>query len=857
MTRRKLQTETTRLASLTTLLLCLNSTTARLGTSQPLSRSLTSCYPEARKVRLESTTGQQIQMFEFQALSAGENMALNKTATQSSTLASNAASFAVDGNVTTFSHTNDVNAEWEVDLGGTISLESVFIKNRWCGNPSDTNGCLCRLSGATLSLLNEQGEVVSAQVIGNTCGAHDLSLDVSSCTPTTTTTSSSTSTQLITTTTVSPLTTTSATAVNDATTISPGFCYPYARKIKLESTTGAQIQMFEFEVMSPDDVNVALSKNASQSSTLGTRSASFAVDGDPMTYSHTNDISALWEVDLGMTSPLKSVYIANRWCSDPSDPNGCLCRLSGATLSLMNEQDELVSSTMIGNTCGVNDLNIDVSSCPQTSATTTEVPSSTSATTVNDATTVMSNSCYPDASKLKIESTTGKQIHMFELRVLSSGANIALNKDASQSSTLGNNTAFLAIDGDETTFSHTGNNDVNAVWEVDFGGTVPIHFVEVKNRWCKDPSDPNGCLCRLSGATLTLMNEQDGVVLTKTFGDTCGVTDLSFDMMSLCTPTDTDPTPSITISNAVITEDNSFAITFNNPLDETQIYAAVVSNSACTRDNSSFMVDAATENVSSGLSSVTLSKSIREMITAEDKNSGSVKLIFCLRADVLSPSFPSSLLASKVSAEITVTFLDSSSDFRIELQTTDFSDTVVDYTSQRNLDFSVALGSCLSQRNDGPYRIGSTLKFCVKSIDSDVVISGLNNVSFSDMNGNAILDIIDSNGVPSFVTSIAGLNSKLVDVATMMATTIYDQGYSGTTINVQGTVSVTYINAILPSSRRQLKRTEESPFAVQIVVGESTTEQTDSPNPNSATFLHRAMFSMTPALAAWLVLIFC
>jgi hypothetical protein len=125
------------------------------------------------------------------------------------------------------------------------------------------------------------------------------------------------------------------------------------------------------------------------------------------------------------------------------------------------------------------------------------------------------------------------------------------------------------------------------------------------------------------------------------------------------------------------------------------------------------------------------------------------------------------------------------------------------------------------------------------------------------MNGNAIIDIIDSNGVPSFVTLIAGLNSKLVDVATMMATTIYDQGYSGTTINVQGTVSVTYINAILPSSRRQLKRTEESPFAVQIVVGESTTEQTDSPNPNPATFLHHAMFSMTPALASWLVLMFC
>ncbi|KAL7517189.1 hypothetical protein ACHAWX_002135 [Stephanocyclus meneghinianus] len=266
------------------------------------------------------------------------------------------------------------------------------------------------------------------------------------------------------------------------------------------------------------------------------------------------------------------------------------------------------------------------------------------------------------------------------------------------------------------------------------------------------------------------------------------------------------------------------------------------------------MIDAKTENVSSGLSSVTVSKSISELITAQDKNSGSVKLDFCLRADVLSPSFSSSLLASKVSAEITVTFLDSSSDFRIELQTAEFSDTAVEYSSERNPDFAVVLGRCLSPRNDGPYGIGSTLKFCVKSTDSDVIISGLNNVSFTDLNGNAILEIIDSNGDPSFVTSIAGLDSKSVDVATMMATTIYDQGYGGTTINVRGTVLVTYVNVILPSNRRQLKRTEESPFAVQIVVGD---EQTDFDQPNSASSIRHVLFTVTSVFVAGLVFIFC
>ena len=41
---------------------------------------------------------------------------------------------------------------------------------------------------------------------------------------------------------------------------------------------------------------------------------------------------------------------------------------------------------------------------------------------------------------------------MFELQVLSEGVSVALNKTASQSSTLGNKTASLAVDGSETTF---------------------------------------------------------------------------------------------------------------------------------------------------------------------------------------------------------------------------------------------------------------------------------------------------------------------------------------------------------------------------------------------------------------------
>lgn len=109
-------------------------------------------------------------MFEVQALSSGTNVALQKTATQSSDwnsifLASN----AIDGDANTFSHTKDSNAYWEVDFGGSYSIENVVILNRWCKNSLDSPGCLCRLSRASLVLLDESNSVVANRTLGNTC----------------------------------------------------------------------------------------------------------------------------------------------------------------------------------------------------------------------------------------------------------------------------------------------------------------------------------------------------------------------------------------------------------------------------------------------------------------------------------------------------------------------------------------------------------------------------------------------------------------------------------------------------------------------------------------------------------------
>lgn len=139
-----------------------------------------------RRVKLhQSLTGKPIQVFELQVISSGgSNVAIGKTATQSSTLNASSksrksakislrnfnAANAVDGNLTTFSHTDDANAWLEIDLGKKHAINSVGIQNRWCGDPSDQDGCLCRLSNATLYLIDGMGTKVLSMPIGNTCG---------------------------------------------------------------------------------------------------------------------------------------------------------------------------------------------------------------------------------------------------------------------------------------------------------------------------------------------------------------------------------------------------------------------------------------------------------------------------------------------------------------------------------------------------------------------------------------------------------------------------------------------------------------------------------------------------------------
>ena len=124
---------------------------------------------------MNSTTGQPIQIFELQVFSSGINIALTGKATQSSSWSSGTvASKAIDGSSTTFSHTNDPDAFLAVDFGGMHSIESVVIVNRFCKDSTDSPGCLCRLSNATMSLMDNNGDIITTRTIGNTCGVTSL-----------------------------------------------------------------------------------------------------------------------------------------------------------------------------------------------------------------------------------------------------------------------------------------------------------------------------------------------------------------------------------------------------------------------------------------------------------------------------------------------------------------------------------------------------------------------------------------------------------------------------------------------------------------------------------------------------------
>jgi len=144
-----------------------------LSTLQKLVNTTNTCHPTVKKFKLESTSGEQISMFEFQAYSNGLNVAIHGTASQSSSFISSEvldASKAIDGDFLSYSQTNDASATWEVDLDQSREIGSVMIVNKDCGNSTanDELDCACRMN-SNLLLLDESEEVLTTLFFSDSC----------------------------------------------------------------------------------------------------------------------------------------------------------------------------------------------------------------------------------------------------------------------------------------------------------------------------------------------------------------------------------------------------------------------------------------------------------------------------------------------------------------------------------------------------------------------------------------------------------------------------------------------------------------------------------------------------------------
>lgn len=178
--------------------------------------------------------------------------------------------------------------------------------------------------------------------------------------------------------------------------------------------------------------------------------------------------------------------------------------------------------------------------------------------------------CSAIVARLKIQATTGEHLQMFEVQVYSHKVNVALGGIASQSTTYKGNERFAAskaIDGDNSTFSHTG--DTNAYWQVDLGQSRRVHKVIIVNRYCS--SDPL-CLCRLSYANLILLDDAGGIITTRALGNTCGklLVDESFKLSCPSgTPSENPSLSPVTSSPTDLPSSVSEVLVFSSLISET------------------------------------------------------------------------------------------------------------------------------------------------------------------------------------------------------------------------------------------------------------------------------------------------
>jgi hypothetical protein len=111
------------------------------------SDDLSTCYPNAKKLKLQSATGEKIGAVAIEAYSYGIDVASGKSITMSQ---------------------NDENPWLEIDFEALFSIEKIQMRSPWC--QSSTDSCLCHLSGSTLSLF-DGSTAVWTKVLDYVCDA--------------------------------------------------------------------------------------------------------------------------------------------------------------------------------------------------------------------------------------------------------------------------------------------------------------------------------------------------------------------------------------------------------------------------------------------------------------------------------------------------------------------------------------------------------------------------------------------------------------------------------------------------------------------------------------------------------------
>ncbi|XP_070534538.1 uncharacterized protein [Ptychodera flava] len=261
-------------------------------------------------------------------------------------------------------------------------------------------------------------------------------------------------------------------------------CIDYRKVYKKDDSQGEEEE--------PGEKNLAILKEATQSSLFGTGVASNAVDGRKnsawvdKSCTHTlKDDEAWWKVDLVDVYPIDRVVITNRG-------DCCKDRLQGAVVRV-GIQENIKRNNKCGDTLSVDD--------------------------VNDRPIIFKcNGVSGHVVSVQLEGRTDA-LTLCEVEVYKyeGEKNLAILKEATQSSLFGTGVASNAVDGRKNSAfvdkscTHTLEDD-DAWWKVDLGDVYPIDRVVITNRG-------DCCQDRLQGAVVRV-GIQENIKRNVKCGDT-------------------------------------------------------------------------------------------------------------------------------------------------------------------------------------------------------------------------------------------------------------------------------------------------------------------------------------------------